>query len=98
MTDLISKNLIDWDVDIFRNDYNMDPGPRWKKADEPGRTGMTEICATEGLYHFWDELLKRKPDLLIDNCASGGRRIDYETCKRSVPSLAFRLRIIPRCL
>ena len=22
---------------------------------------------------------------MIDNCASGGRRIDYETCKRSVP-------------
>jgi alpha-galactosidase len=26
-----------------------------------------------------------KSGLLIDNCASGGRRIDYETCKRSVP-------------
>ena len=23
--------------------------------------------------------------MLIDNCASGGRRINYETCKRSVP-------------
>ncbi len=85
ITDLISKNLVDWDVDIYRNDYNIDPGSYWKMADEQGRTGMTEIRYVEGLYYFWDELLKRKPNLLIDNCASGGRRIDYEACKRSVP-------------
>lgn len=85
MTDLISNNLINWDVDIFRNDYNIDPGPFWKMVDEPDRVGITEIRYVEGFYRFWDELLKRKPDLLIDNCASGGRRIDYETCKRSVP-------------
>jgi len=85
MTDLIGSLLIQWDVDIFRNDFNMDPGPRWQLADEPGRRGITEIRYVEGVYAFWDELLQRKPGLLIDNCASGGRRIDYETCKRSVP-------------
>jgi len=85
MTDLISDNLIKWGVDVYRNDFNIDPGPKWKLAGEPGRIGMTEIRYVEGLYKFWDELLRRKPDLLIDNCASGGRRIDYETCKRSVP-------------
>lgn len=85
MTDLISSNLIKWDVDVFRNDCGYEPGPMWSLADEPGRSGMTEIRYVEGLYDFWDALLKRKPDLLIDNCASGGRRIDYETCKRSVP-------------
>jgi alpha-galactosidase len=85
LTDLISTNLKMWDVDIFRNDFGYEPGPLWKMADEPGRNGMTEIRYVEGLYRFWDELLKRKPDLLIDDCASGGRRIDNETCKRSVP-------------
>lgn len=85
ITDLISKELIDWDVDIYRNDYNIDPGGLWKLTDEPGRTGITEIRYIEGLYYFWDQLINRKPGLLIDNCASGGRRIDYEACKRSVP-------------
>jgi alpha-galactosidase len=85
ITDLISGNLINWNVDVYRNDFNIDPGPMWKMADEPGRTGITEIRYVEGLYCFWDQLLKRNPGLLIDNCASGGRRIDYETCKRSVP-------------
>jgi alpha-galactosidase len=39
----------------------------------------------EGLYNFWDNLLARNPGPLIDNCASGGRRIDLETIGRSVP-------------
>jgi alpha-galactosidase len=85
MTDLVSADMKKWDVDIYRNDYNIDPGPRWKLGDVPGRIGITEIRYVEGLYRFWDELVKRKPGLLIDNCASGGRRIDYETCKRSIP-------------
>ena len=39
----------------------------------------------EGLYEFWDGLLQRHPRLMIDNCASGGRRIDLETLRRSTP-------------
>jgi alpha-galactosidase len=46
---------------------------------------MAESKHIEGLYAFWDGLLKRHPNLLIDNCASGGRRIDLETVGRSTP-------------
>jgi alpha-galactosidase len=34
---------------------------------------------------MWDELRRRHPHLAIDNCASGGRRIDLETVTRSLP-------------
>ncbi len=44
---------------------------------------MTEIRYIEGLYAFWDTLRQRHPGLLIDNCASGGRRLDLETISRS---------------
>lgn len=37
-----------------------------------------------GLYQMWDQLLDTFPHLLIDNCASGGRRLDLEMCMRSV--------------
>ena len=39
----------------------------------------------QGYYDFWDGLLKENPGLYIDSCASGGRRNEYETMKRSVP-------------
>jgi alpha-galactosidase len=46
---------------------------------------MSEIRHIEGLYAYWDSLLIRFPKLLIDNCASGGRRLDIETTSRSAP-------------
>jgi alpha-galactosidase len=75
-------------VDYYRQDFNFDPAPFWAKkdaADGDDRVGMAEIRHIEGLYAFWDTLLERFPNLLIDNCASGGRRIDLETVSRSAP-------------
>jgi alpha-galactosidase len=46
---------------------------------------MAEIRYMEGFYKVWDELVRRQPGLTIDNCASGGRRIDLETVSRSYP-------------
>jgi len=79
--DFIEKN----GIDHYRQDFNIRPAPFWAANDEPGRTGMTEIRYIEGLYAYWDYLLDRFPNLLIDNCASGGRRLDLETVSRSAP-------------
>jgi alpha-galactosidase len=72
-------------IDVFRNDFNIEPLKYWKKTDTPDRTGITEMKYIEGLYTMWDELLVRHKNLYIDNCASGGRRIDLETVSRSIP-------------
>jgi alpha-galactosidase len=44
---------------------------------------------------MWDDLLSRCPGLLIDNCASGGRRIDIETMSRSIPLWRSDLQCYP---
>lgn len=72
-------------IALYRQDFNMDPLTYWRSADAPDRQGMTEIRHIEGLYEFWDQLLARNPGLIIDNCASGGRRLDLETTLRSLP-------------
>jgi len=71
-------------LDCYREDFNMDPGPYWDANEDAGRKGWLEIRFVEGLYAFWDELRRRHPHLLIDNCASGGRRLELETISRSV--------------
>jgi alpha-galactosidase len=81
----ISGTLKSEGVTIYRQDFNFDPAPYWKAMDAPDRIGIAEMKHVEGLYAFWDGLLAAVPGLLIDNCASGGRRIDLETCSRSVP-------------
>lgn len=79
--DFIEQNGIDY----YRQDFNMAAAHYWAKYDEPKRIGMKEIRYVEGLYKYWDYLLERFPQMIIDNCASGGRRIDLETTSRSIP-------------
>jgi alpha-galactosidase len=85
LTDFISARITEFGLDCYRHDANIAPLEFWRAADTPDRQGITEIRWVEGLYAFWDELLRRHPGLLIDNCASGGRRIDLETLSRSTP-------------
>ena len=79
--DFLEENGVDW----YRQDCNIKPAPYWAHNDEPGRKGIKEIRHIENLYRFWDYLLDRFPEMVIDNCASGGKRLDWETISRSVP-------------
>ena len=77
--------IADIGIDCYRQDFNMAPLADWRRHDPDDRRGISEILHINGLYCLWDALLERFPHLLIDNCASGGRRIDIETLRRSVP-------------
>jgi alpha-galactosidase len=78
-------------VDVYRQDFNMDPIDQWRAHDaglgptEHDRQGITEINYVTGYLAYWDELRRRHPGMLLDTCASGGRRDDLETLRRSVP-------------
>lgn len=85
ISDLLSRRITEFGLDIYRQDFNFDPLPYWQAADPPDREGMSEIRYTEGLYALWDGLRERHPGLWIDNCSSGGRRIDLETLTRALP-------------
>lgn len=69
----------------YRQDFNFDPLPIWRANDEEHRRGIHEIRHIMGLYRLWEALLSANPGLLIDNCASGGRRNDIEMLSRSIP-------------
>lgn len=83
LTDFLSAKIDEFGMDWYREDFNIAPLEYWQAADAPDRQGMTEIRYVTGLYAMWDELLTRHPHLAIDNCASGGRRIDLETIGRA---------------
>jgi alpha-galactosidase len=85
LIDFLGKMIKDAGIDCYRQDFNFEPLEYWRKADSPERQGITEIRHIMGLYEVWDALLAQFPHLLIDNCASGGRRIDLETMSRSIP-------------
>jgi alpha-galactosidase len=81
MIDNYSKSVDEFGLDVFRQDGHS----IYPSDTDPDRVGMSQIRYTEGFYEFWDGLLKNHPDLIIDNCAGGGRKIDIETMRRSIP-------------
>lgn len=87
MTDHISQMITDEGIDLYRQDFNINPLGFWRAADAPDRQGIAEIKDVTGYLAFWDGLIRRHPGLIIDSCASGGRRNDLETMRRSVPLL-----------
>lgn len=84
-TDYLDKTITEEGIDVYRQDFNIEPLARWRKADSPGREGMTENLHVQGHLALWDELKRRHPEIWIDCSASGGRRNDLETMRRSLP-------------
>jgi alpha-galactosidase len=76
LTELFDRAAVKW----TRWDYNIDPMPYWNKADP---TGRIQFDYMQGLYRVLDVLMERFGDLLIENCASGGRRLDIGTMRRA---------------
>ena len=88
LTDYIAASLLENGVSVYRQDFNFWPLEYWHKADKAfcgGRRGITENHYVTNLYRYLDALCARVPGLIIDNCASGGKRLDQEMCRRSVP-------------
>ncbi len=77
-----SGMIQDIGIDIYRQDFNHYPLQYW--TDTSSRKGIKQIRYITGMYEFLDYLLEQSPNLLIDNCASGGKRIDLEMLKRSL--------------
>ena len=79
----LSTRIEQLGIGVYRQDFNMDPLQNFRFNESHDRIGMKEIGHVTGLYALWDHLQQVKPGLIIDNCASGGRRLDIELMKRS---------------
>ena len=88
ITDYIGGLIGDYGIDWVRIDNAVAYTPLWQQRDAaagPERVGMAEIRYVEGLYRWWDDMRAAHPGIAIDNCASGGGRIDLELCARAIP-------------
>ena len=87
ITRYLAQSIKEYGLSCLRVDNAVFFEGLWAQLDQgrPDRTGISEIRYVEGLYQMWDDLLRAFPHLFIDNCASGGGRVDLETCARSLP-------------
>lgn len=90
---MFSCENIDW----MRIDYWARPARSWLVNDKEEatelageefseyRSGMTENKYIVNLYRFFDTMYEEFPGWLLDNCCSGGRRLDLEMALRGIP-------------
>lgn len=81
-------------VDMYREDFNLDPAIFWSVGDGAQgdrRHGITENLYMQGHYALWDGIISwcasNGKCTYVDSCASGGGRNDLESVRRSVPLL-----------
>ena len=87
VTDHVDRMIREQGIDLYRQDFNMDPLNNWRHGESADRQGIRENLYVQGYLAYWDELRRRHPGMLIDSCASGGRRNDLETMRRALPLL-----------
>ncbi|MCL2160243.1 MAG: alpha-galactosidase [Oscillospiraceae bacterium] len=81
----MASHIKESEITCYRQDFNFEPLKHWRDNESTDRQGMVENLYIQGYLSYWDYLLMNIPDLWIDSCASGGRRNDLETMRRSVP-------------
>lgn len=83
---VVDRLVNDYGVGYIKMDYNVDFAGTDHIADSPG-DGLLEHNRA---YLKWlDNVFKRYPDLVIENCASGGLRMDYALLSRhSIQSIS----------
>ena len=72
----------EWGMRWVRWDFNAAPAPSWAFGEREGERGRNQIAYVQGLYQTMDEIIQACPDLLIEQCASGGHRIELGTVRR----------------
>ena len=71
-----------WDVRWLRLDLNQPPRPFWDTSAAAGRVGINQINHAQGLAAVLDEVMAACPDLFLEQCASGGNRIELGMVRR----------------
>lgn len=85
MVERVSTILTEGGISLYRQDYGINPGANFNALNSEGRMGIRENLYAQGYYKYWDLLIERFPDMMIDSCAAGGGRNDLESMRRAVP-------------
>jgi alpha-galactosidase len=73
----------EYDLAWIFYDNNIDPAPYWAANEPAHRRGRLQHDHIRGLWRVWDEVRRRHPQVVLENCSSGGRRIDLGTLARA---------------
>lgn len=68
----LARLVRDYKLDWLKWDNNA-----WASCNPPGQPGDGDLAHVRGLYEVLEYVRAEFPNLIIENCASGGNRMDY---------------------
>ncbi len=78
--EVVDRIVQEYGVGYIKMDYNIEPGIGTELYADSFGDGLLEH---ERAYIAWlDDIFRRYPDLIIENCSSGGLRMDYAMLSR----------------
>jgi alpha-galactosidase len=79
----IVRVVREYGVDWLKWDYNVGYGLGCNVADHGHQATDGHWAHTHGLYRVFAGIREQCPDLMIENCASGGHRVDLGTLRHT---------------
>lgn len=76
--EVIDRLLGEYGAKWIKIDFNLDPGLGCNRTDHDHGAGDGLYAHYTQYYRFLDEIRARYPDVIVENCASGGLRGDIE--------------------
>ncbi|MBQ7783941.1 MAG: alpha-galactosidase [Oscillospiraceae bacterium] len=78
--EVIDRLVNEYGIGYIKMDYNIEPGIGTETNADSYGDGLLEH---ERAYLAWlDRIFEKYPELIIENCSSGGMRIDYAMLRR----------------
>lgn len=72
----LDRLIREYDCDWIKLDFNLDPGIGCDRADHGHGEGDGLLAHYQGYYAVLDRIRSAHPAVLLENCSSGGLRID----------------------
>jgi alpha-galactosidase len=72
---VVDRIVGEWGVGYLKLDYNINPGPGTENGSESAGAGL--LGHHRAHLDWLASLLDRHPGLILENCGSGGLRMDY---------------------
>jgi alpha-galactosidase len=72
----LRRLITDYNCDWIKLDFNLDPGHGCNRTDHGHQAGDGLYAHYRGYYHTLERVRKDFPEVVLENCSSGGLRID----------------------
>ncbi len=79
----LSRLIRDYDADWIKLDFNLEPFAGCNRTDHGHGAGDGLYAHYRGYYRLLDRIRAAFPEVVLENCASGGLRIDLEMLRHT---------------